>query len=125
MNSINKFCIMGRLTDDPVLRELENGTKVTNVTIAMDRDYKDKEGNKITDFINVPLWNNDAENICTISKKGSIVYLEGYNSTKLVETIDGKKENVIKPVVEVYKHIAHAKNNDVDLKNDIEEELEK
>ena len=47
MSSINKFCVMGRLVKDPELRELDNGNKVANVTIAVDRSYKDKEGNKI------------------------------------------------------------------------------
>ena len=77
MSSINKFCVMGRLVRDPELKELENGNKVANISLAVDRDYKDKEGNKITDFLNYSLWNKDAERICEFSKKGAIVCLEG------------------------------------------------
>lgn len=124
MNSINKLCVLGRLVRDPELKILDSGDKVTNVTLAVDRDYKDKEGNKITDFLNFALWNKNAENICNISNKGSLVYFEGYNTTKVIETEKGK-QNVIQPVIEEYKHIAYAKNNDNEVENLKEEEKEK
>ena len=121
MNSINKFCIMGRLVRDPELKELENGNKVANITIAADRNYKDKEGNNITDFLNYSLWNKDAERICDFSKKGAIVCLEGFFSDKEIE-IEGKKIHTFNPVVEEYKHIANAKNMDseVEVSQDVE-----
>lgn len=50
MNSENKFTIIGRLTKDPILRETERGTKVTNICVACEREYKGKDGNKIVDF---------------------------------------------------------------------------
>lgn len=111
MNSINKFCIMGRLVRNPELKELENGNKVANVTIAVDRDYKDKEGKKITDFLNYSLWNKDAERICDFSKKGAIVCLEGFLCDKEIE-IEGKKIHTFNPIVEEYRHIVNAKNID-------------
>lgn len=111
MISINKFHVMGRLVRDPELKELENGKKVSNVTLAVDRDYKDKEENTITDFLNYTLWDKNAENICTISKKGSVVYFEGSFNDKVIE-IDNKKIHTFNPVVEKYKHITNAKNMD-------------
>ncbi len=110
MNSINKICVMGRLTKDPELRELEDGTKVTNITLALDRDYKSKEGNKITDFLNFALWNKNAERIVKYSKKGSLVYLEGYVTSKEIETKEYNNLNIMIPIIEVYKHIASKKN---------------
>ena len=82
MNSENKFTIIGRLTKDPILRETEKGTKVTNICVACEREYKGKDGNKIVDFLDFTLWDKNAENICNISKQGSLIYLEGYNITK-------------------------------------------
>ena len=41
MSSINKFCVMGRLVRDPEIKETENGNKVANITLAVDREYKD------------------------------------------------------------------------------------
>ena len=53
MNSENKFTVIGRLTKDPILRETKDGTKVTNVCVACERDYKTKEGEKIVDFLEI------------------------------------------------------------------------
>lgn len=46
MNSENKFTVIGRLTKEPILRETKDGTKVTNVCVACERDYKTKEGKR-------------------------------------------------------------------------------
>ena len=124
MNSINKFCVMGRLVRDPELKELENGNKVANVTLAVDRDYKDKEGNKITDFLNYSLWNKDAERINDFSKKGAIVCLEGSFNDREID-VEGKKIHTFNPVVEVYRHIANAKNMDSEIENTDEVEMTK
>src|SRR5574344_1240708 len=108
MNSMNKITVVGRLTKDPELKELENGTKVSNVTVAVDRDYKGKDGKKITDFLPFSLWNKNAENICEISKQGSLICLEGYSTVREVEK-DGKKDFVFTPVITNYKHLAAKK----------------
>lgn len=124
MSSINKFCVMGRLVRDPELKELENGNKVANISLAVDRDYKDKEGNKITDFFNYSLWNKDAERICEFSKSGAIVYLEGKFNDKVIE-VDGKNIHTFNPIVEEYRHIANAKNMDSEVENTNETEMVK
>lgn len=124
MNSINKFCVMGRLVRDPELKELENGNKVANVTLAVDRDYKDKDGNKITDFLNYSLWNKEAERINDFSKKGAIVYLEGSFNDREIE-VEGKKIHTFNPVVDEYRHIANAKNMDSEIENTDEVEMTK
>ena len=115
MNSINKFCVMGRLVKDPEMKELENGNKVANITLAVDRDYKDKEGNKITDFLSYALWNKDAERICDFSQKGAIVCLEGSFNDKEIEIGEGKKIHTFNPVVETYKHITNAKTQESEV----------
>ena len=123
MSCINKIYVMGRLTKDPELRELEDGTKVANITLAVDRNYKAKDGNKITDFLRFSLWNKNAENICKLSRKGLLVCLEGYNTTKEIENKDGIKIPVIQPVIE--KFSALEKGNKQELENDAIEEEEK
>ena len=96
MNSVNKFLVIGRLKDNPSIRTLESGAKVSNIVVVTERDYKDKEGNKITDYLNFALWNKDAENLCQISKKGALITLEGYNTTKEVE-VNGEKHYEFHP----------------------------
>ena len=114
MNSMNKFIIVGRLTKDPEIKELDNGNKVCNVTLAVDRPYKDKEGNKITDFLPYALWNKDADKICQFSRKGDLISLEGRFDMKEAE-INGYKSSVFNPVVESYRHLANSKNNSFDV----------
>lgn len=110
MNSENKFTIIGRLTKDPMLRETEKGTKVTNICVACEREYKGKDGNKIVDFLDFTLWDKNAENICNISKQGSLIYLEGYNITKNFGT-EKDPIKALSPVVTSYKHLAYSLSN--------------
>lgn len=110
MNSENKFTIIGRLTKDPILRETEKGTKVTNICVACEREYKGKDGNKIVDFLDFTLWDKNAENICNISKQGSLIYLEGYNITKNFGT-EKDPIKALSPVVTSYKHLAYSLSN--------------
>ena len=125
MNSMNKFIVIGRLKDNPNLKTLDNGAKVCNIVLVTERDYKDKEGNKIVDYLNFALWNKDAENLCQISKKGALITLEGYNTTKEVE-INGEKHYEFHPVVSKYKHLANSKNYTTEpIKEEVEEELAK
>ena len=53
---MNNVMLMGRLTRDAELRETESGKKVTNITIATQRPYKNNEGIYETDFIDCTLW---------------------------------------------------------------------
>ena len=50
---LNKIILMGRLTRDPELRRTESGTAVCSFSIAVDRDFKSKNGEKETDFIDI------------------------------------------------------------------------
>ena len=59
---LNKIFLMGRLTRDPELRHTQSGTAVASFSIAVDRDFKDKQtGERATDFIDVVAWRNTAE----------------------------------------------------------------
>lgn len=53
---LNQTVIVGRLVREPELRETENGTKVTNITLAVPRSYKNVDGEYETDFISCVLW---------------------------------------------------------------------
>lgn len=126
---MNKIAISGRLTKDPELKELENGKKVSNITLAIDRYYNPKTKEKVVDFVNFTLWNKNAEKCFNIAKKGSLVEIDGYLSAKQVETTNGKI-NVVEPVVDEFRHICKAQNyeNETNLEeeqtNEIEEETE-
>ena len=75
--SLNRICLMGRLTRDPELRMTGNGTAVTSFTIAVDRDFKSQDGEKETDFIDIVAWRNTAEFASKYFSKGRMAVVTG------------------------------------------------
>ena len=75
---LNKCFFMGRLTRDPELRHTQSGTAVASFSIAVDRDFKDKQtGEKATDFIDVVAWRNTAEFVSRFFSKGRMAVVVG------------------------------------------------
>ena len=74
---LNKIFIMGRLTKDPELRRTNTGTAVCSVTLAVERDGKDANGNKTTDFIDVVAWQAQAEFLSKYFRKGRMFIIGG------------------------------------------------
>ena len=75
---LNHIVIMGRLTKDPELRTTQSGVSVTSFTLAVDRDFKNKDsGEKSTDFIDVVAWRQTAEFVCKYFIKGRMAVAEG------------------------------------------------
>ena len=74
---INQAILVGRLTAEPEIIETEEGKKVSNITLAVPRNFKNSEGVYETDFINITLWNGIAENTAEYCKKGDVVGVKG------------------------------------------------
>lgn len=76
--SLNRIIIMGRLTKDVELRHTPAGVAVASFTLAVDRDFKDKQsGEKQTDFIDITAWRNTAEFASKFFSKGRMAVVEG------------------------------------------------
>ena len=88
---LNKIFIMGRLTRDPELRRTQNGTAVTSFTLAVDRDFKNLDGTKDTDFIDVVAWRNTAEFVSKYFSKGRMAVVEGRLQLRDWTDKDGNK----------------------------------
>lgn len=73
---LNNITLVGRLTRDPETREVGEST-VANITLAVDRDYTNKDGERDTDFIPVELWNGQARFAADYLEKGRLVGVEG------------------------------------------------
>lgn len=73
---LNHIVVMGRLTRDPELRKASE-TPVCNFSIACDRDYKNANGEKETDFIDVVAWRKTAETVGQYFTKGRMAVVEG------------------------------------------------
>src|SRR4051812_31977240 len=80
MADLNKVFLIGRLTHDPELRYTPNGAAVSDLRLATSRQYTTKDGTtqKDTLYIDVTVWNRQAENCCQYLKKGRAVHIEGY-----------------------------------------------
>lgn len=75
---LNHIVIMGRLTRDPELRRTQTGTAVASFTLAVDRDFKDKQtGERATDFIDVVAWRSTGEFASKYFTKGRMAVVEG------------------------------------------------
>ena len=88
---LNKIFIMGRLTRDPELRRTQNGTAVTSFTLAVDRDFKNADGTKDTDFIDVVAWRTTAEFVAKYFSKGRMAVVEGRLQLRDWTDKDGNK----------------------------------
>lgn len=88
---LNQVILVGRLVYDPELRKLDDGTSVTNITVAIQRSYKNAEsGEYETDFLRCTLWSGIAENTVTYCKKGSTVGIKARLVQRHHECSDGK-----------------------------------
>lgn len=73
----NRSVLVGRFTADPELRQTPNGVSVTSFTLAVDRRYTPKDGEKTVDFIDIVAWRQTAELICRFFSKGRAILVEG------------------------------------------------
>ena len=79
MADLNKVFLMGRLTFDPELRYTPSGSAVTDLRMATSRTWTSKDGDRKEEtlFIDVTVWDRQAENCCQYLKKGSGIHVEG------------------------------------------------
>lgn len=106
---MNNTYFIGRLVTDPELRETESGKKVVNVTVAVSRSYKNKDGNYDADFIDCAFWDHNAEYVSKMSK-GNELAVQGRTETRLYEK-DGNKIKDYKVVVDSCKNLDKSKEN--------------
>ena len=88
---LNKIFVMGRLTRDPELRRTNSGTAVTSFTLAVDRDFKNADGTKDTDFVDVVAWRSTAEFAAKYFAKGRMAVVEGRLQIRDWTDKDGNK----------------------------------
>ena len=74
---LNHIVLMGRLTRDPELRHTGSGISVASFTLAVDRDFKNQDGKKECDFIDVVAWRGAGEFVSKYFDKGSMAVVSG------------------------------------------------
>ena len=119
---LNQVVVVGRIVRDPELNQTENGKKVSNITLAVPRNYKNADGVYETDFIDATLWTNIAENTCEYCKQGDMVGIKGRLQVRQYEDKDGKKKKDLELVAERVTFLAQAKEkNEIDKNKDDKE----
>ncbi|UFK66312.1 single-stranded DNA-binding protein [Limosilactobacillus reuteri] len=88
---LNRTILTGRLTRDPELRYTTSGTAVVQATIAVDRQFKNQQGEREADFINLVIWRKAAENFANFTHKGSLVGIDGRIQTRTYENKQGQR----------------------------------
>lgn len=88
---INSVALTGRLTRDVDLRYTTSGIAVGQFTLAVDRRFKSKSGNRETDFISCQIWRKSAENLANYAHKGSLIGIEGRIQTRTYDNNQGQK----------------------------------
>ena len=96
---MNKVVLIGRLTANPELKHTPAGTAVTKFTLAVDRrQAKDRE--KETDFIDVVVWQKQAENCANYLSKGKLAAVDGRLQLRSYDDSQGVRRKVAEVVAE-------------------------
>lgn len=95
-NLRNSVRLIGRLGQNPELKELSNGKKLAKFSLATNESYKNDAGEKITEtqWHNITVWGKQAEQVNKYLKKGSEVAIEGKLSNSAYTDRDGNKRHV-------------------------------
>ena len=106
---LNQVVMVGRLTSDPEINEVENDRKVATIILAVQRSYKNAEGVYETDFIKCTLWNGIAENTAEYCKKGDVIGVKGR-----IQTTNVDDKIVMEVVAEKVTFLSSRKEEDRD-----------
>ena len=108
---LNQVVIVGRLVKDPELRETQSGKKVTYITLAVPRSYKNVDGEYETDFIDCTLWTTVAQSTTQYCKKGDLLGVKGRLQTSTYEK-DGEKKYTTDIIAEKITFLTNKRADD-------------
>lgn len=97
---MNKVILIGNLTKDPELTTTTSGLSVCRFSLAVQRRFTNSEGERETDFINIVVWRNLADNCHKFLRKGSKAAVVGNIQTRSYDAQDGTKRYVTEVVAE-------------------------
>jgi len=106
MSDLNLVALAGRLTKDPEVRTIPNGTSVCDISIACNRRKSEE-----ADFFDVTLWGKTAETAGSYLKKGRFITLQGHLKQERWETEDGSKRTKVAVVAESFNFGPDANGN--------------
>lgn len=108
---LNRAVLTGRLTKDPEVQYTTNGTPVLSFTLAVDRQFRNKQGDRDADFINCVIWRKSAENFANFTHKGALVGIDGRIQTRNYENNQGQRVYVTEVVVDNFALLEPRRQN--------------
>ena len=97
---LNNVNLCGRLTRDIDLRYTQSGKAVGSFSLAVNRNFKNSNGDYEADFINCTIWGKSAENLANFVSKGSLINVSGRLNTRNYDNKQGQKVYVTEVIVE-------------------------
>ena len=108
---LNQVVLVGRLTSDLEIKETESGKKLSTMTLAVQRSYKNVDGEYEADFVDIVIWDLVAENTVEFCRKGDLVGIRGRIQTSTYEADDGAKRKVTEVVADRVSFLSSKKEN--------------
>ncbi len=107
MASLNKVLLIGNLTRDPEVKMLSNGRPVCNFGLALNRNYKDAEGNRKEEvtFVDVECYGPRAEAVGRFFTKGRSIFVEGRLKFDQWESKEGEKRSALRVVLDNFEFV--------------------
>ncbi|MCK1226003.1 single-stranded DNA-binding protein [Streptococcus uberis] len=109
---INNVVLVGRLTKDAELRYTPSQVAVATFTLAVNRRFKEQNGEREADFINCVIWRQLAENLASWCKKGSLIGITGRIQTRNYENQQGQRVYVTEVIAESFQVLESRQQND-------------
>lgn len=100
---INNVVLVGRMTRDAELRYTPSNQAVATFTLAVNRNFKNQNGEREADFINCVIWRQQAENLANWAKKGTLVGVTGRIQTRNYENQQGQRVYVTEIVADNFQ----------------------
>lgn len=108
---INTVVLTGRLTKDVDLKYTQSGTTVGQFNLAVNRSFKNANGEQEVDFVNCVIWRKAAENLANFTGKGTLIGVEGRLQTRNYENKQGQRVYVTEVVVENFTFLEPKNSN--------------
>lgn len=110
---MNRVVLIGRLTKDPEMKIFEESGKViTKFILAVERTFKNKDGEREVDYIPVSLWGKRAEIVNEYLKKGKLLSVTGRLQTRSYEDTEGKRKYVAEVIADEFQFIDSKKKEE-------------
>ena len=100
---LNNVSLVGRTTRDVELRYTQSNVAVATFTLAVNRTFKNENGERETDFINCVMWRQQAENLANWAKKGALIGITGRIQTRSYDNQQGQRVYVTEVVAETFQ----------------------